>query len=199
MPVLDDQAFRWFTLAVPLVQVLLTAVVTAIVAVWATKSEAGRAEKRALAESERAEARARAAEARAFQVAVLRHTHDGLLTQLERTANTAMGPGQDRLDLASLAEDVTLVDDLEAVRDLMRLTTDLAARPAGYGVSEPELKAIADLTNSLRASLARQTARVMRGEEPVRVAADAAFAVDILHLLERLRLSGGSGRDELNS
>jgi hypothetical protein len=184
MPALDEQTFRWLTVVNPLLQVLFTAVVTAVVAVWATRSEAARAERRAAAESERAERRAaaeseraesrsRAQEAREYQVAVLRHTHEDLLATLQRAANVALPPGQNALDLGSIVEDVTLVDDSQAVTELMHLTTDFTARPAGSGVSDPELRAIVDVTNRLRASLDRQAARVRRGEDPVRVVDDS--------------------------
>lgn len=197
MPALDEQTVRWLTVVNPLIQVLLTAVVTAVVAVWATSSEAARsekralaeserAEKRALAESERAEGRARGAETREFQVAVLRHTHEDLLATLQRAANVALQPGQNPLDLGSIVEDVTLVDDSQAVTELMHLSTDFAARPAGTGVSESELGRIVDVTNRLRASLDRQAARVRRGEDPVRVV-DGSVVRSLQDDLNRLR------------
>lgn len=173
MPVLDEQTFSWLTVVNPLLQVLLTAVVTAVVAVWATRSEAARAGKRAVAESERAEVRTRAQEGRESQVAVLRQTHEGLLTSLQRAANVQLPPGQNALDLGSIAEDVTLVDDPQAVTMLMHLATDFAARPARSGLSDSEVRSIVDVTNRLRASFDRQASRVRHGEDPLRVADDS--------------------------
>jgi len=161
---MTDDTYRWLTAVwTPLLSVLLTTVVTAvatgIVAILATRAEAGRAEKRAQAEALKDE-RKRAVVA----------SWEWYMAGIDRVA-TALQPPTYPITHQPLEADSALIGDAAAASSAVMLWHDLSARPLQSGLTLTDLNALVDVEISLTNAARRQLDLVAQGQEPVRMVA----------------------------
>jgi hypothetical protein len=159
---MDESTYRWVqTVWGPLLATaataLVTAVVVGVVAIMATRLEAGRAEKRANTEGVK----------RIRRQAVL-HAYESVMDTLYDSANGLQEPGQNPLTWRRLDADQQILGDPTAVAAAYELMNGFAGRPAHSGLTPKDLNHLVDVHMPLRIAYALQLELIEAGSEPVR-------------------------------
>ena len=155
MPNLDANTMNWLTgVVAPLLAALVSAGVAGLAALWATRWEANRADRRAGQEALLRKRRQ-----------TIESTHDALVEWLYASANTLVPVGQDRLHPNPRTFEWTVMTP-EVLAEMTRFTSDLVKRPAGSGLSDEDQKALVEVESRLSAATQGQLERVESGLEP---------------------------------
>jgi hypothetical protein len=168
---MDENTYRLLT---ALVTPVVIAIVGAVIAVVATRAEADRAEKRALAHARRD-----------ALLSALLETQADLTKAMYAPANELMAPGHNPLREPPLAFNAPLVGDANALEKVIRVATGFASRPKQSGLTKEDLETLSEATEALRRAVETQADLIRAGEEPARIPA-AELAPIIRESIERL-------------
>ncbi len=154
---MDDATYRWWqVIGGPLLGVVLTAIVTALIAggltLLATRWEADRAEKRARSQWE---AQTLMESLRATQ-ADLNATLYAIVNRLHPVGAEPVHPPPDTFA-------APLVGDAAAIAKMIRLWTELGSRPIHSGVTKADMESVSDAVDTLRVAVERQADRIRKG------------------------------------